>query len=215
MQIQLLMTGSELMSGTTIDSNSARIADALAQQGLGVYRKVTVGDDRDLLVAEIRSLSAASDVLLVNGGLGPTSDDLTAEALALAAGDTLALHPEALAHLTGWEVELVTNLAKFRRGQKPGKTNYTPAEINAQNARWQAESQSRSLVQVRADYQGVRKQTIRQVEALSAAELDAPRAWLGQASIRQWVLTWVVEHEQEHAHLLTEWRRQTGQSVQE
>lgn len=117
---------------------------------------------------------------------------------------------DVLAHLTYWEVELVTSLAKFRRGQAPGKTRYTAAEITAQNARWHAESQARSLGQVRADFQGVRKQTLRQVEALTEKDLNAPRAWLGQDSIRQWVLTWVVEHEHEHAQHVTEWRRQAG-----
>ena len=53
MQIQLLMTGSELMRGTTTDTNSVRIADALATHGLAVQRKVTVGDDLDLLVHDI------------------------------------------------------------------------------------------------------------------------------------------------------------------
>ncbi|MBP7693159.1 MAG: DinB family protein [Anaerolineales bacterium] len=117
---------------------------------------------------------------------------------------------DVLAHLTHWEVDLVTSLAKFRRGQSPGKTIYTTAEINAQNARWHTESQARSLSQVQADYHGVRKQTIRQVEALTEPDLNAPRAWLKQDTIRHWVLAWVVEHEQEHAQHLTEWRRQAG-----
>jgi nicotinamide-nucleotide amidase len=102
MQIQLLMTGSELMSGTTVDSNSARIADAFATLGMSIHRKVTVGDALHVLVTEIRAMAADSDVLLINGGLGPTRDDLTAEALALAAGDTLATNPTALQHLEQW-----------------------------------------------------------------------------------------------------------------
>ena len=48
-QVQLLLTGNEIMSGDTVDSNSALIAQRLADIGLGIYRKVTVGDDRALL----------------------------------------------------------------------------------------------------------------------------------------------------------------------
>lgn len=102
MRIQLLMTGSELMRGTTVDTNAVRIADALASIGLAVQRKVTIGDDLDVLVHELRAMSQDSDVLIVNGGLGPTSDDLTAQALANAAGDVLTEIPTALAHLEQW-----------------------------------------------------------------------------------------------------------------
>ena len=101
-RIQLLLTGNELMSGDTIDSNSALIARQLGELGLPVARKVTVGDDMDLLEREMRQMAAESDLLLVNGGLGPTIDDLTAEVLARAAGVPLREHPEALAHLETW-----------------------------------------------------------------------------------------------------------------
>lgn len=101
-RVQLLLTGSELMSGDTVDSNSAAIAQRLAELGLPVWRKVTVGDELPLLVHELRALAAGAEVLIVNGGLGPTVDDLTAEALAIAAGVPLAEHPEALAHLHTW-----------------------------------------------------------------------------------------------------------------
>lgn len=112
-----------------------------------------------------------------------------------------------LAHLTAWEAELVTGLAKFRNGQKPGKTDYTAAEIEAQNARWHAENRDRPAERVLADFHGVRKQLLRQIEALPAKELDAPRAWLQQKSIAHWVTAWIVEHEREHAQHLTAWRQ--------
>jgi len=102
MNIQLLMTGNELMSGVTVDSNSAMIAQALSPLGLVVQARSTIGDDMGLLVSELQRLSASADVLIVNGGLGPTVDDLTAEALAHAAGLPLAEHAEALAHVTQW-----------------------------------------------------------------------------------------------------------------
>lgn len=117
---------------------------------------------------------------------------------------------DVLAHLTAWEVELVTGLAKFKRGVSPGKTQYTPAEIEAQNTRWHAEAQSRPLDRVLADLRGVRRQTLRQLETLTERDLNAPRAWLRDSTIAEWVLTWVVEHETEHAQHLAHWRAQTG-----
>lgn len=98
-RVALLLTGNELMTGDIVDSNSAMIAEQLLDQGLSVQYKVTVGDDLLLLQDEIKRLSEQFDILIVNGGLGPTSDDLTAEALALASSLELAEHPRARAHL--------------------------------------------------------------------------------------------------------------------
>ena len=89
--VQLLLTGNEIMSGDTIDSNSAMIAQRLSELAVSVHRKVTVGDDRDLLVRELLAMTEAADLVIVNGGLGPTVDDLTAEILAEVAGVPVTL----------------------------------------------------------------------------------------------------------------------------
>ncbi|AAZ25288.1 CinA family nicotinamide mononucleotide deamidase-related protein [Colwellia psychrerythraea] len=101
-KVQLLLTGNELMTGDIVDSNSAMMAQVLKDIGLGVNRKVTVADDLALLVNEITYMASTSDILIINGGLGPTVDDLTAQALALAIEDELSQHPQALTHLTNW-----------------------------------------------------------------------------------------------------------------
>jgi competence/damage-inducible protein CinA-like protein len=100
--IQLLLTGNEIMSGDTVDSNSALIAQRLGELGLGIYRKVTVGDDVELLQRELADLAAHSDLVIINGGLGPTIDDLTAQILADVAGVHLVEHPDAISHLERW-----------------------------------------------------------------------------------------------------------------
>lgn len=102
LQIQLLLTGDELMSGDIVDSNSAMIAKKLQLAGYAVSKRVTVGDDIALMKQEIAVLAAASDVLIVNGGLGPTVDDLTAEVLAQVIGQPLEEHAQALGHLEAW-----------------------------------------------------------------------------------------------------------------
>ena len=62
-------------------------------------KKVTIADDLALLIREIQQLSQAADILIINGGLGPTIDDLTAQALAKACNVDLHLEPQAHLHL--------------------------------------------------------------------------------------------------------------------
>ena len=102
MKVSLLLTGNELMSGDTIDSNSAYLAQSLKDIGLVPYIKKVVGDDLVLLISSIQELAEVSDVLVVNGGLGPTVDDLTAQALAEATSQPLVRHPHAYEHLVEW-----------------------------------------------------------------------------------------------------------------
>lgn len=101
-KVQLLLTGNEIMSGDTVDSNSALIARRLGELAIGVHRKVTVGDDIELLKTELAAMAADADLVIVNGGLGPTIDDLTAEVLAAVAGVGIEQHPQAVAHLEQW-----------------------------------------------------------------------------------------------------------------
>ena len=102
MKLNLLLTGNELMAGDIIDSNSAMVAQQLAPHGWRIHKKVTVGDDVALLRVEIDLLCAEADVLIINGGLGPTVDDLTAAVLAELCQRPLCEHPKALNHLSQW-----------------------------------------------------------------------------------------------------------------
>lgn len=121
LHVQLLLTGNEIMSGDTVDSNSAMIAQRLGELAIGVYRKVTVGDDVPLLQEELAAMIAAADLVIVNGGLGPTIDDLTAEILAAVAGVGLEEHPAALAHLQHWcdKRNLQLNAANRKQAMLP------------------------------------------------------------------------------------------------
>jgi nicotinamide-nucleotide amidase len=121
LKVQLLLTGNEIMSGDTLDSNSSLMAQRLGEVSIGVYRKVTVGDDIALLKAELADLVATSDLVIMNGGLGPTIDDLTAEVLAAVAGVPLQEHPEAIAHLQQWcdKRNLVLNGANLKQAMLP------------------------------------------------------------------------------------------------
>jgi len=100
--VQLLLTGNELMTGDIVDSNSAMIAQQLKELGLDIFRKVTVADNLPVLADEISRLAKQADILIINGGLGPTIDDLTAQALAKATQVELIENDNALKHLTAW-----------------------------------------------------------------------------------------------------------------
>jgi nicotinamide-nucleotide amidase len=117
MTLNLLLTGNELMTGDIVDSNSAMIARYLAPHGWSIRKKLTVGDDLQLLIDALCWLAADCDVLLVNGGLGPTVDDMTAQALAAACGVALAEQPAALEHLTQWCARLGVALNAANRKQ--------------------------------------------------------------------------------------------------
>lgn len=91
--IAALAIGDELLSGEVLDTNLRSIAVALSRLGLVVTRHVTVPDEIDDIVRDVRLMAATSDVVIVTGGLGPTSDDLTTEAVGKATGSALVFHP--------------------------------------------------------------------------------------------------------------------------
>lgn len=101
-KVALLLTGNELMSGDTVDSNSSRIAISLGERQIAISKKITVGDDQELLRESLRALCQDAGVVIINGGLGPTEDDLTAEVVADVLGERLTDHPKAIKHLEEW-----------------------------------------------------------------------------------------------------------------
>jgi nicotinamide-nucleotide amidase len=93
---EVLATGDEIRSGALIDSNSAYIAEKLEEVGVAVMRHTCVGDDLGSLVTCFNEIGDRVDIAVVTGGLGPTSDDLTAQAAATSAGVKLAFNSSAL-----------------------------------------------------------------------------------------------------------------------
>ncbi len=86
MKIELICTGDEVLTGATVNTNFSHISQALGDAGLEVIWGTTVGDDRDTLLAAFQLASKRADAVIVNGGLGPTVDDLSQEIAAKAAG---------------------------------------------------------------------------------------------------------------------------------
>src|SRR5437868_5312303 len=84
MQAEVLAVGSELLLGQIVDTNSAVIARHLAAIGLDLYYKTTVGDNLSRVAAALCQALGRSQVVLTTGGIGPTADDITREAVAAA-----------------------------------------------------------------------------------------------------------------------------------
>ena len=99
MSAEIVAVGTEILLGSLLDTNTAWLSRRLADLGVAVYRHTTVGDDKGRLVAVFSEAATRADLVLSTGGLGPTSDDLTNEALGQAAGREMVEYPEARRHV--------------------------------------------------------------------------------------------------------------------
>ena len=91
---EVLAVGSELLGTTRLDTNSLLIADQLASLGIVLRAKSVVGDDRDAIAEHCSRALSRADVVILTGGLGPTDDDLTRDAVAQVTGLPLDERPE-------------------------------------------------------------------------------------------------------------------------
>src|ERR671932_626045 len=115
---EILAVGTEVLLGDLVDTNTAWLSARLAALGVSVYRHVTVGDNKQRIVAALLEASSRADLVITTGGLGPTSDDLTNECLGLAAGRQMVEYSEARRHVDEM-------FARF--GREPTSSNYKQA----------------------------------------------------------------------------------------
>ena len=92
MRVEILCTGDEILTGKTTNTNYSHMARRLTEVGLDVHWGTTVGDDRETLLQAFRQAGQRADAVIVNGGLGPTVDDLSQELAAEACGVELVLN---------------------------------------------------------------------------------------------------------------------------
>ena len=98
----LLVIGDEILSGRTQDKNVAQVATWLTLQGIRLAEVRIVADDRAAIVAAANALRTANDYLFTTGGIGPTHDDITVDAIAAALGVPVVIHPRARAILESY-----------------------------------------------------------------------------------------------------------------
>ncbi len=119
---EIIAVGTELLLGDAVDTNSAPLSRRLAEIGVDVYRHTTVGDNPLRLEAAIADACGRADAVLVTGGLGPTQDDLTRDAVAALAGVPLERDGRLVAHLDRF----------FRdRGREMPEANLRQADLPA------------------------------------------------------------------------------------
>src|SRR5829696_4921243 len=119
MSAEIIAVGTEILLGSLMDTNTAWLSRRLAALGVAVDRHTTVGDDKGRLVAALSQAAAQADLVLSTGGLGPTSDDLTNEALGHAAGREIVEYPEARRH--------VNEMFEHFTGRRPPTSAYKQA----------------------------------------------------------------------------------------
>jgi nicotinamide-nucleotide amidase len=115
---EILAIGTEVLLGDLVDTNTAWLSGRLAALGVSVYRHVTVGDNKQRIVAALLEAASRADLVITTGGLGPTSDDLTNECLGLAASREMVEYAEARRHVDEM-------FARF--GREPTSSNYKQA----------------------------------------------------------------------------------------
>lgn len=115
--VEILAIGDELLYGQTKDTNSHWISVELDKVGFKVIRRTTIGDKEDQILTAFAEAEHHADIVLITGGLGPTSDDLTKPCLVKYFNCETAIHPEALAEVTDFFKRRGRELTEVNRQQ--------------------------------------------------------------------------------------------------
>ena len=125
MRLEIICTGDEVLTGKTINTNFSYMSQKLSDVGLSVRWETTVGDDRESLLQAFQLASERADAVIVNGGLGPTIDDLSQEVAAQAAGVDLGLNEE-------WLVRMEDFFRRRSRVMPPNNTKQAMLPVTAE-----------------------------------------------------------------------------------
>ena len=117
MNAEIIAVGSEMLTPDRMDTNSLWLTDQLNSLGVEVVAKMIVGDDRKLLATLFRAAFERTDIVLVSGGLGPTEDDVTREAVAQALGRELRFEQSALDAIADRFARMGRKMAENNRRQ--------------------------------------------------------------------------------------------------
>ena len=128
----LLVIGDEILSGRTHDKNIAQIASWLQVQGIRLTEVRVVSDDMDAIANAVNALRTAYDYLFTTGGIGPTHDDITVDAVAQALGVPVVVHPEARAILEDYYRDRAGGLteARLRMARVPEGADLIPNRMS-------------------------------------------------------------------------------------
>lgn len=128
MRAEIVTTGTELLLGQIDDTNATYLARKLRDLGIDLFFRTTVGDNEVRIAQALTLAMARADVVLVTGGLGPTVDDVTREAVALATGRTLVLMPELLEQVRGFFDRIGSTMTENNKRQAYAPEGCIPIE---------------------------------------------------------------------------------------
>lgn len=114
---EIICVGTELLMGQTLNTNSRFLARELASLGIPSYRQIVVGDNYDRLYEQIKESAGRSDLVILTGGLGPTTDDITMGVAADVARKELVFDEESFNNITEYFRRLFRNMPKNNRKQ--------------------------------------------------------------------------------------------------
>jgi molybdenum cofactor synthesis domain-containing protein len=126
----ILVIGDEILSGRTQDTNSRHIARVLGALGIGVAEIRVVGDVQEQIVAALNALRSSHDLVFTTGGIGPTHDDITADAVAKAFGVGIGYHPQAYRMLEARYAPGQFNTARQRMARIPHGAALIPNPVS-------------------------------------------------------------------------------------
>jgi molybdenum cofactor synthesis domain-containing protein len=127
----LVIIGDEILSGRTQDKNVSQIALWLNIQGIRLREVRVVADDMDAIIEAVNILRARNDYLFTTGGIGPTHDDITVDAIAAALGVDVVIHPEASAVLHAYyETRGGINPGRLRMARVPDGADLIPNKMS-------------------------------------------------------------------------------------
>lgn len=142
MRAEILCIGTELLLGNILNTDAKYLAEGLAQCGISCYRQTVLGDNCDRVATEITAALSRADILIITGGLGPTADDITKDAVAKALDLPLVMDEASKEHIlsyfakAGREVsENNLKQAYFPKGAKIFENNWGTA--NAFTVEWE------------------------------------------------------------------------------
>ncbi|MFN2251743.1 MAG: competence/damage-inducible protein A, partial [Anaerolineae bacterium] len=128
MRAEIVTTGTELLLGQIDDTNATYLARQLRDMGIDLYFRSTVGDNEGRIAQVLEQGLARADLIITTGGLGPTVDDVTRDAVARVVGQPLVLFPNLLAQIEAFFARMGARMSDNNRRQAYLPENSIPIE---------------------------------------------------------------------------------------
>lgn len=141
---EIISIGDEILYGQTLDTNSHWISGRLDEIGIKVGSKITIGDEREVILNSLKEASERADVVLITGGLGPTKDDLTKPLLAEYFGVGFTLNHEALSNIKALfeAVSREVTTLNEQQAELPENCTMIPNKLGTAPGMWFDENQT-------------------------------------------------------------------------